>query len=100
MGTCCEIPTILGQVNLLSSKSGRGQNWQGDTKCIVEWSDLLFVKVWGGDLSLVMIKVEKYFFFLLACFYRAKFQSHDFTSLHTLLHCKPKKQKITKFHEN
>ena len=70
LGTRCEIPTILGQVNLLPNKSDRGQNWQGDTKSIVECNDLLFVKVWGGDISMAMVKFEKkYFFFMLACFY-------------------------------
>ena len=78
MGTHCEIPTILGQVNLLQNKSDRGQNWQGDTKSIVECNDLISLKVWGGVVSMAMIKVEKYFFVMLACFYRAKFQSCDF----------------------
>ena len=45
LGTRCEIPTILGQVDLLQNKSDRGQNWQEDTKSIVECNDLLFVKV-------------------------------------------------------
>ena len=69
LGTRCEIPTTLGQDNLLQNKSDRGQNWQGDTKSIVECNDVLFVKVWGGDVSMARIKVEKYFFFMLACFY-------------------------------
>ena len=62
-------PTILGQVNLFQNKSDRGQNWQGDTKNIVECNDLLFVKVFGGHVSMATIKVETYFFFMLACFY-------------------------------
>lgn len=53
---------ILGQVNLLQNKSDRSQNWQGDTKSIVEYNDLLFIKVWGGDVFMGTIKVEKYFF--------------------------------------
>ena len=69
LGTCCEIPTILGQVNLFQNKSDRGQNWQEDTKNIVECNDLLFVKVLGGHVSMATIKVETYFFFMLACFY-------------------------------
>ena len=69
LGTCWEIPTILGQVNLLQNKSDRGQSWQGDTKSIVECNDLLSLKVWGGDVSTARIKVEKYFFFMLPCFY-------------------------------
>ena len=78
LGTPCEIPTILGWVSHLQNKSDRGQNWQGDTKSIVECNDLLSLKVWAGDDSIARIKVEKYFFFMLACFYCAKFQSHDF----------------------
>ena len=85
LGTHCEIPTILGQVNLLQNKSDRGQNWQGDTKSIVECNDLISLKVWGGDVSTARIKVEKYFFFMLPCFYWAKFQSHDFTNYTTAL---------------
>ena len=69
MGTRCEIPTILGQVNLLQNKSDRGQNWQGDTKSIVGCNDLLSLKVCGGDVSMATIKVEKDFFFMFACFY-------------------------------
>ena len=69
LGTRCEIPIILGQVNLLQNQSDHSQNWQGDTKSIVECNDLLFIKVCGGDVSTATIKVEKYFFFMLACFY-------------------------------
>ena len=99
LGTHCEIPTILGQVNLLWNKSDRGQNWQGDTKSIVECNDLLFVKVWGGDLFMATIKVEKYFFLYVGLLLLSQVSvSWLQKPHHCILH--PKKHKIAKFHEN
>ena len=99
LGTHCEIPTILGQVNLLWNKSDRGQNWQGDTKSIVECNDLLFIKVWGGDVFMATIKVEKYFFLYVGLLLLSQVSvSWLQKPHHCILH--PKKHKIAKFHEN
>ena len=47
LGTCCETPIILEQIDLVSNQFNHCQNWQELTRNIVECHDLLFGKVQG-----------------------------------------------------
>jgi len=59
LGTCGELPIILGQVVLLQNQSNHSQNWQQHKRNIEECNDLLFSEVWGVHVSMATVEIKK-----------------------------------------
>jgi len=57
LGTCGELPIILGQVVLLQNQSNHSQNWQQDKRNIEECKDLLSFLVWGVHVSMATAEI-------------------------------------------